>query len=326
MYQNTQPLMPAHIEPLLSVDDLVVRYASSRGLVHAVDGVSLSIRPGETLGLVGESGCGKSTLGRAIARLIEPQRGSIRLGGVDLTSLSRSGMRPYRRDVQVVFQDPLASLDPRCTVGTLIGEPLAIHGIGTRAQRRERVADLLAKVGLPADAADRYPHQFSGGQRQRIGIARALALDPRLIILDEPVSALDVSVQAQILNLLVVLQAKLGVAYLFISHDLSVVEYISDRVAVMYLGRIVETAPREALWSRPAHPYTQALFDSIPRIESAGEGHRRPLLQGDLPSAYHPPAGCHFHTRCPQATSTCRAESPILRSLADGHLAACHLA
>jgi peptide/nickel transport system ATP-binding protein len=206
----------------------------------------------------------------------------------------------------------------------LVGEPLQIHGMGDRRQRRDRVIDLLSKVGLSADAADRYPHQFSGGQRQRIGIARALALDPRLIILDEPVSALDVSVQAQILNLLVDLQAQLGVAYLFISHDLSVVEYISDRVAVMYLGRIVETSTREKLWLRPAHPYTQALFDSIPRIDSGPSEGRRQILQGDLPSAYSPPTGCHFHTRCPLAEQVCTLESPALRSIADGHVAACH--
>jgi peptide/nickel transport system ATP-binding protein len=326
VHLNTQPLVATHIEPLLTVNDLVVRFASSRGTVHAVDGVSLSIKPGETLGLVGESGCGKSTLGRAIARLVEPQSGSVRLGGVDLTRLTRSGMRPYRRDIQVVFQDPLASLDPRCTVGMLIGDPLRIHGIGDRRQRRDRIADLLSKVGLSADSADRYPHQFSGGQRQRIGIARALALDPRLIILDEPVSALDVSVQAQILNLLVDLQSKLGVAYLFISHDLSVVEYVSDRVAVMYLGRIVETSTREKLWSSPAHPYTRALFDSIPRIDTGDLGRRRHMVQGDLPSAYNPPAGCHFHTRCPRAEEFCAVESPILRTVADRHVAACHFA
>jgi peptide/nickel transport system ATP-binding protein len=326
VHQNTQPLVATHIEPLLTVNDLVVRFASSRGTVHAVDGVSLSIKPGETLGLVGESGCGKSTLGRAIARLVEPQSGSVRLGGVDLTRLTRSGMRPYRRDIQVVFQDPLASLDPRCTVGMLIGEPLRIHGIGDRRQRRDRIADLLSKVGLSADSADRYPHQFSGGQRQRIGIARALALDPRLIILDEPVSALDVSVQAQILNLLVDLQSKLGVAYLFISHDLSVVEHVSDRVAVMYLGRIVETSTREKLWSSPAHPYTRALFDSIPRIDTGDLGRRRHMVQGDLPSAYNPPEGCHFHTRCPRAEESCAVESPVLRTVADSHVAACHFA
>lgn len=327
MFQSSLPLVLAHLEPLLTVDDLVVRFGTSRGVVQAVDGVSLTIRPGETLGLVGESGCGKSTLGRAIARLIEPERGSVRLGGVDLSRLSRNELRAHRSDIQMVFQDPLASLDPRWTVGALIAEPLNIHRIGSRAERRDRVADLLTKVGLPADAAGRHPHQFSGGQRQRIGIARALALDPKLLVLDEPVSALDVSVQAQILNLLVDLQKQLGVAYLFISHDLSVVEYISDRVAVMYLGRIVEIASRERLWSAPAHPYTQALFASIPRIDCNSPGRRGAPLKGDLPSPYAPPSGCRFHTRCPVALERCRTETPRpVRSCGDaGHSVACHL-
>ncbi len=326
MFQNRQPPVPAQIEPLLSVNDLVVRYPSARGLVHAVESVSLSIRPGETLGLVGESGCGKSTLGRAIARLVEPQSGTIRLGGTALTSWSGRDMRPYGRDIKIVFQDPPASLDARSTVGSLIGEPLDIHGIGNRRQRRDRVADLLSKVGLPADAAQRYPHQFSGGQRQRIGIARALALDPKLIVLDEPVSALDVSVQAQILNLLVELQDRLGVAYLFISHDLSVVEYISDRVAVMYLGHIVEVATRDGLWSRPAHPYTRALFDSIPRLDAPRATGRRQTLKGDLPSAYSPPSGCHLHARCPLAMERCAHERPTLEAIREDHAVACHLA
>lgn len=327
MFQSSLPVVPAHLEPLLAVNDLTVQFRTSRGAVQAVDGVSLLIRPGETLGLVGESGCGKSTLGRAIARLIEPERGSVRLGGVDLSRLSRSELRAHRSDIQMVFQDPLASLDPRWTVGALIAEPLNIHRVGSRAERRDRVADLLTKVGLPADAAGRYPHQFSGGQRQRIGIARALALDPKLLVLDEPVSALDVSVQAQILNLLVDLQKQLGVAYLFISHDLSVVEYISDRVAVMYLGRIVEIAPRDQLWSAPAHPYTQALFASIPRIDGNGPGRRGAPLKGDLPSPYSPPSGCRFHTRCPVVLERCRTETPrSVRSCGDaGHSVACHL-
>ncbi|HEY0329653.1 MAG TPA: oligopeptide/dipeptide ABC transporter ATP-binding protein [Rhodopseudomonas sp.] len=310
---------------MLAVEDVAVRFHSARGATRAVDGVSLSIRPGETLGLVGESGCGKTSLGRAIARLVELEAGSVRLGGVDLTRLSRRQLRIHRSDVQMVFQDPLASLDPRWTVGALIAEPLNIHRIGSRTERRDRVADLLAKVGLPPDAAARYPHQFSGGQRQRIGIARALALDPKLLVLDEPVSALDVSVQAQILNLLVDLQKQLGVAYLFISHDLSVVEYISDRVAVMYLGRIVEIATREQLWSSPAHPYTQALFASIPRLDAATAGPRAAPLKGDLPSPYAPPPGCRFHTRCAIAQPRCRSVSPELAAMPrTAHAVACH--
>ena len=325
MFQSTQPIIPTHTEPLLVVDDLAVRFAAARGTVQAVDGVSLSIRPGETLGLVGESGCGKSTLGRAIARLVDPQKGTVRLGNVDLTGLSRRELRAHRRDVQMVFQDPLASLDGRWTVGALIEESLNIHRIGTRQQRRQQVIELLRKVGLPTDAAGKYPHQFSGGQRQRIGIARALALDPKLIILDEPVSALDVSVQAQILNLLVDLQKQFGVAFLFVSHDLSVVEYISDRVAVMYLGRIVEIASREDLWSRPAHPYTRALLQSIPRIDGGRNRIPRDALKGDLPSPYSPPSGCRFHTRCPIAQDRCRVDSPVLAAVGNaGHSVACH--
>ncbi len=325
MFQSAQPVIPAHTEPLLAVDDLAVRFEAARGTVQAVDGVSLTIRPGETLGLVGESGCGKSTLGRAIARLVDPHHGTVRLGTADLTRLSRRELRAHRRDVQMVFQDPLSSLDARWTVGSLIAEPLNIHRVGTRQQRRTQVAEVLRKVGLPADAAEKYPHQISGGQRQRIGIARALALDPKLIILDEPVSALDVSVQAQILNLLVDLQKQFGVAYLFISHDLSVVEYISDRVAVMYLGRIVEIATRDELWSRPAHPYTRALLQSIPRIDGGGKRARRETLRGDLPSPYAPPSGCRFHTRCPVAQERCRIESPRLETTGHAaHMVACH--
>lgn len=325
MFQSTQPIIPTHTEPLLVVDELAVRFTAARGTVQAVDGVSLAIRPGETLGLVGESGCGKSTLGRAIARLIGPQNGTVRLADTDLTRLSRRGLRTHRRDVQMVFQDPLASLDGRWTVGALIEEPLNIHRIGTRRQRRQQVLELLQKVGLPTDAAGKYPHQFSGGQRQRIGIARALALDPKLIILDEPVSALDVSVQAQILNLLVDLQKQFGMAFLFISHDLSVVEYISDRVAVMYLGRIVEIASREELWLRPAHPYTHALLQSIPRIDRVHDRSPRQALKGDLPSPYAPPSGCRFHTRCPVARDRCRVDNPVLAPVANtGHFVACH--
>ncbi|WP_127088618.1 ABC transporter ATP-binding protein [Aquabacter cavernae] len=322
MFQSP-PAKPCVPESVLSVDDLCVRFSTARGTVHAVDGVSLSLAPGETLGLVGESGCGKSTLGRAVVRLIEPASGRIRLAGEDVTHQPRHRLRAARRNVQMVFQDPFASLDPRWTVGELIAEPLHIHGIGSRAERRARVTDLLHKVGLPPDAAERTPHQFSGGQRQRIGIARALALEPKVVVLDEPVSALDVSVQAQILNLLVGLQRSLGVAFLFISHDLSVVEYVSDRVAVMYLGRIVELADRETLWRSPAHPYTRALLDAVPRISG---GHRPAPLKGDLPSPYDPPQGCAFHTRCPLAYGRCRTETPLLRGIGPGHSTACHLA
>ncbi|MFG1298231.1 oligopeptide/dipeptide ABC transporter ATP-binding protein [Xanthobacter sp. V3C-3] len=323
MFQNTRvtPLTP---EPVLAVDDLTVRFATARGTVQAVSGVSLALAPGETLGLVGESGCGKSTLGRAIVRLVEPASGRIHLAGTDITHVPRHRLRTARRKAQMVFQDPFASLDPRWTVGELIAEPLHIHGIGTRAERRARVADLLRKVGLPQDAAERTPHQFSGGQRQRIGIARALALEPEVVVLDEPVSALDVSVQAQILNLLADLQQTLGVAFLFISHDLSVVEYVSDRVAVMYLGRIVELADRETLFRAPAHPYTRALLDAVPQIE--GGPRRGATLAGDLPSPYAPPPGCAFHTRCPLATARCAQEAPALRTLAPGQQVACHLA
>ncbi|MBK1835909.1 ATP-binding cassette domain-containing protein [Azospirillum sp. YIM B02556] len=314
-------------DPLLAVEDLVVRYDTPQGVVHAVDGVSLTVGRGETLGLVGESGCGKSTLGRAILRLIEPASGRIRLDGEDLSGKSRAALRPIRRKLQMVFQDPFGSLDPRWTVGQLLAEPLHVHGIGRRSERRDRVIDLLARVGLPADAASRHPHEFSGGQRQRIGIARALALSPALVVCDEPVSALDVSVQAQILNLLDDLQRDLGVAFLFISHDLSVVEHIADRVGVMYLGRIVETAPRAALWRRPLHPYTRALFDAVPDLDRPAERRTRAALTGDLPSAFAPPAGCRFHTRCPLAVERCRHEAPSLRAVGDpDHLVACHLA
>ena len=314
---------PSTPEPVLEVDDLSVRFATARGTVQAVSGVSLALAPGETLGLVGESGCGKSTLGRAIVRLIEPAGGRIRLAGEDVTHVPRHRLRAARRRVQMVFQDPFASLDPRWTVSEIVAEPLHIHGIGSRAERRARVADLLRKVGLPPDAASRTPHQFSGGQRQRIGIARALALDPEVVVLDEPVSALDVSVQAQILNLLSDLQRTLGVAFLFISHDLSVVEYVSDRVAVMYLGRIVELADRETLFRAPAHPYTRALLDAVPRIDG-GPRRSRPLA-GDLPSPYAPPPGCAFHTRCPKAEASCRASRPQLLPVGPAHWVACDL-
>ncbi|MCJ2128180.1 ABC transporter ATP-binding protein [Methylobacterium sp. E-045] len=313
---------------MLVVDDLAIHYRTGRGTVRAVDGVSFEIYSGETLGLVGESGCGKSTLGRAILRLVDPTRGAIRLGGRDLVGLSARNLRRERARLQMVFQDSGAALDPRWTVGRLIEEPLRIHGRGSAAERRARVARLLADVGLPADAAGRYPHAFSGGQRQRIGIARALALEPDLVVCDEPVSALDVSVQAQILNLLHDCQVERGVALLFISHDLSVVEYVSDRVAVMYLGRIVEIASREALWRAPTHPYTRRLLAAVPSQERRRHRIERGSGQPDeLPSHYAPSAGCNFHPRCPIAVERCRSEPPALRPTAEArHQVACHLA
>ncbi len=308
---------------LLSVESLHTRYVSRGRAVHAVDGVSLTVEPGETVGLVGESGCGKSTLGKTILRLVDPIAGSIRLGGQDLTRLRPHAMLPFRRRMQMVFQDPLGSMNPRQTVGTLLQTPLKVHGVRGRAVRRARALDMVARVGLPADALDRYPHEFSGGQRQRIGIARALALQPELIVCDEPVSALDLSIQAQILNLLVDLKRDLGLSYLFISHDLSVVRYFADRVLVMYLGRIVESADHEALWREPKHPYTRALLAAVPQPRPGRE--RGPVaLRGELtaPEA----GGCRFRTRCPLAFDRCTAEDPALRDVAPGHAAACHLA
>ena len=323
--------------PLLEVRGLRKYFPVRRGLfsrvvgqVRAVDGVSLDVQPGETLGLVGESGCGKTTTGRAILRLIEPTAGSVRFEGQELTKLPAREMRALRRRIQVVFQDPYSSLNPRLTVGSMIGEALAIHGIARGAAARSRIAELLLSVGLAADHARRYPHEFSGGQRQRIGIARALAVEPSLIVLDEPVSALDVSIQAQIVNLLQELQQRLGLAYLFVAHDLSVVEHISARVAVMYLGRIVETSGRDELYASPRHPYTQSLLSAVPVADPAL---RRPriVLPGDVPSPAHPPTGCHFHPRCFLARSRgglarCRAEAPELREVAPGHQVACHFA
>jgi peptide/nickel transport system ATP-binding protein len=313
-------------EPLLKISGLTVTYPAARGRVMAVDKVSLTICQGETLGLVGESGCGKSTLGRAIARLIEPTAGSIKLNGQELVGLSKGAMRAHRRDVQIIFQDPFASLNPRWRAGDLVAEPLAILGERRRAERRARVLDLLRRVGLPSDAANRYPHEFSGGQRQRIGIARALTLQPKLIICDEPVSALDVSVQAQVLNLLVGLQRETGVSLLFISHDLSVVEYIADRVAVMYLGRIVEEGSREKIWDHAAHPYTQSLLRAIPGGPFSHRARSKVDTAAEPPSLYSPPLGCHFHPRCPIAIDRCRVEAPPFRVITQAHSVACHLA
>ena len=313
--------------PLLIVQDLVKYFpATGGGLVHAVDGVSFELAAGETLGLVGESGCGKSTLGKTLMHLHPPTSGSVSLQGKELAAVSRRAMKPLRRDLQMVFQDPFASLNPRTTVGRAIEEPLIVHGIGNSAERRERVGWLLGKVGLPPDAGGRHPHEFSGGQRQRIGIARALALQPKIIVCDEPVSALDVSVRAQVLNLLADLKAEFDLAYLFISHDLSVVEYVCDRVAVMYLGRIVEIAPRQRLWQKPLHPYTRALFDAAPLPDPTRRRGRRLLLDGEIPSPVDPPSGCRFRTRCPLQIPRCAAETPQLVSAGEGHLVACHRA
>jgi oligopeptide transport system ATP-binding protein len=318
---------------LLEVENLRVHFQVPRGLlgrtaawVKAVDGVSFTLAAGETLGLVGESGCGKTTTGRAIVRLVEPTGGRVLLGGEDITALNGGSLRARRREFQMIFQDPAGSLNPRMTLGNILGEALDIHRLlDTRAARKQRVAELLEAVGLEPSHAQRYPHQFSGGQRQRIGIARALAVEPKLIVCDEPVSALDVSVQAQIVNLLQELQERRGLAYLFIAHDLAVVEHISHRVAVMYLGRIVELAEARSLLAAPKHPYTQALISAVPVLDPASS-RRRIFLSGDAPSSIHPPPGCPFHPRCPVAELRCREEAPAWREVAPQHGAACHLA
>jgi oligopeptide/dipeptide ABC transporter ATP-binding protein len=296
----------------------------SRGTVFAVDGVSFTIEPGETLGLVGESGCGKSTVGRAVTRLIEPTAGNIRISGKDISALSKTELRPYRREMQIIFQDPFSSLDPRMTAGDIVAEPLRVHKVASGRAVRERVAALFERVGLRRAQMDNYPHQFSGGQRQRIGIARALALQPKLIVGDEPVSALDVSIQAQVLNLMMDLQRELKLAYLFISHNLAVVEHISHRIAVMYLGRIVEYTDKHTLFTRALHPYTEQLLLAVPIPDPRVKRPKR-VLQGDVPSPINPPQGCHFHTRCPYAVERCRLEVPALREVRSGQLVACHL-
>jgi peptide/nickel transport system ATP-binding protein len=309
---------------LVSVQGLVKHFAveGSDDVVRAVDDVSFEIFRGETLGLVGESGCGKSTVGRCLLRLIEPTAGEIRFEGRDVLSLGKSDLREMRREMQIVFQDPYASLNPRMKVGDIIAEPLVIHKIGNRKDRRERVAELLKKVGLDPDYGKRYSHEFSGGQRQRIGVARTLALNPKLIVADEPVSALDVSVQAQVVNLLQELQKEFGLAYLFISHGLAVVEHISTRVAVMYLGRIVEVATAAELYARPLHPYTKALLSAIP-IPDPRHKRERIVLQGDVPTPINPPSGCRFRTRCPIAIDECASIDPELREVLPGHEVAC---
>ena len=318
---------------LLTVENLVKQFPIQGGLlgrtvdkVHAVDGVSFTLDAGETLGLVGESGCGKSTTGRCILRLIEPTSGTVTFEGKDVTAMDKPALRAMARDMQIIFQDPYASLNPRMTVGAIIGEALTIHKLAANARAYDdRIVELLETVGLAADHMRRFPHEFSGGQRQRIGIARALAVNPKLIVCDEAVSALDVSIQAQVINLLEDLQQQFGLTYLFIAHDLSVVEHISNRVAVMYLGRIVEIAPSKDLYTHPCHPYTEALLSAVP-IPDPQVKRVRIRLQGDVPSPIHPPPGCHFHTRCPIAQKgLCDVQSPVLKPAGVGHWVACHL-
>ena len=318
-------------QPILAVENLVKRFALKKGMLEkarylfAVNGVSLDVMPGETLGLVGESGCGKSTVGKLIMKLHEPTDGAIRVRGRDIAGLGRRAMKPIRREVQTIFQDPYASLNPRMTAGGIVSEPLKIHGLASGSELRRRVAEVFEKVGLRPDQMERYPHEFSGGQRQRLSIARALVVGPDVIIADEPVSALDVSIQASVINLLVRLQKEMGLSMLFISHDMSVVEHISHRVAVMYLGKIVENAPRRTLFSDPQHPYTQALLSAVPVADPDARKRERIVLKGDVPSPIDPPTGCYFHTRCPLAQDICRQKVPELKVLSPGHRVACHL-
>jgi len=317
--------------PVIEVEGLQKHFPIKKGLLHrnagyvyAVDGVSFAIARGETLGLVGESGCGKSTVARTVMRLIEPTAGSIKLNGHDITRLGKAAMRPHRRQMQIIFQDPFSSLNPRMSAGDIVGEPLQIHGIARGRDKEERVAALFEQVGLRAQQMKSYPHQFSGGQRQRICIARALALNPQLIVGDEPVSALDVSIQAQVINLMMDLQRQHNLSYLFIAHDLAVVEHISHRIAVMYLGKIVEYADKKTLFTQPKHPYTEALLSAVP-VPNPKLRREKRLLQGDVPSPINPPSGCTFHTRCPYAQERCRQEVPVLKEIGAGHGVACHL-
>jgi oligopeptide/dipeptide ABC transporter ATP-binding protein len=320
------------MSPLLEVRSLKKHFPIRKGVfsrvsghVFAVDGVSLHIDRGETLGLVGESGCGKSTVARTLLKLLEPTDGKILVNGKDITDFDAAQMLPYRRQMQMIYQDPYASLNPRMSAGEIVGEPLIIHRVAAPKERRERVAHLFDRVGLRPELVNAFPHEFSGGQRQRIGIARALALNPELIVGDEPVSALDVSIQAQIINLLMDLQDEFKLSYLFVAHDLAVVEHISDRVAVMYLGRIVETTDKTSLFEMPLHPYTEALLSAVPIPKATARARKRVILTGDVPSPINPPSGCHFHARCPYEMARCRHEAPALRQVRPGHWTACHL-